>query len=305
METTKCPVCGRVCAEPTIIPSEMHVDCPRCGRYSTDGRFAAVQAHPEFPRLRMYLSAHLRQANERNELVRVAFDTWKTFAEGHAHTSVSRKLDMLLQLFCRRAVTGGQTVSLNVEDDFVLVDASGEVEMNWLTETLLEQKALESHGVSGSYVVTAKGWERNSPMDAGGVPGTCFVAMSFAEAFDPIYEVGIKPAIEASGLTVINVGKMEHNEVVTDVIHAEIRRAQVIVADVTSQRPNVYFEAGLALGLRRIVIWSCCVDEIEKVHFDTRQYSHVVWKDAADLRVKLEARIRGTIAIPVKQHDAR
>ncbi len=124
--------------------------------------------------------------------------------------------------------------------------------------------------------------------------------MAFDPSLDDAYATGIEPAIRATGLSVIRVDKVEHNGVVTDLIQAEIRRAQVTIADVTLQRQGVYFEAGLALGLGRIVIWSCREDEIKQVHFDTRQYSHVVWKDPADLRSKLETRIRATVTIPVK-----
>lgn len=46
------------------------------------------------------------------------------------------------------------------------------------------------------------------------------------------------------------------------------------------------------------VIWS--YRDLRNVHFDTRQYSHVVWTNPADLRTRLEARIRGTVPIPVR-----
>lgn len=208
---------------------------------------------------------------------------------------------MLLRLVCTRSPTVGKPVALD-PNDFVLLDAADVSEMNYLAEALLEQQVLKVSDPypHRSYTVTPKGWERLSPIDPGGVPGTCFVAMAFDKSLDDVYDAGIGPAVTASGLTVIRVDKVQHNGVVTDLIHAEIRRAQVIVADVTLQRQGVYFEAGLALGLGRTVIWCCREDEIKQVHFDTRQYSHVVWKDAADLRAKLEARIRSTVTIPVK-----
>jgi hypothetical protein len=43
------------------------------------------------------------------------------------------------------------------------------------------------------------------------------------------------------------------------------------------------------------VIWSCRADCIDHVHFDTRQFNHIVWNDAAELRVKLSNRIRAVI----------
>ena len=79
----------------------------------------------------------------------------------------------------------------------------------------------------------------------------------------------------------------------------EVRRAEVLVADVTLQREGVYFEAGFAIGFGRTVVWWCRADDMPNVHFDTRQYSHVEWKDSPDLRMKLQARVRATVSIPV------
>lgn len=296
-----CKVCDRADVETAGEGfSGATYECKRCGIYSINVRIGAVLNHSDFPGLRVYLSAHLRQASKHGEVVEVRPDNWKALAEGHAYTSVARKLDMLLEVFCKLSITGGKAVALNPTDDFVLVDASDVEEMHWLIEALVEQQALRDRVPVGFYEVTPKGWERNSPMYPGGVPGTCFVAMAFDTSLDDVYESGIKPAVEASSLKVIHVGKMPYNGIVTDLIHAEIRRAQVIVADVTLQRQSVYFEAGLAIGLGRMVIFSCREDEIKKVHFDTRQYNHVVWQDASDLRVKLGDRIRGTLTIPVR-----
>ena len=36
-------------------------------------------------------------------------------------------------------------------------------------------------------------------------------------------------------------------------------------------------------------------DQIDHVHFDTRQYNHIVYKNAEDLKVQLTNRIRATI----------
>jgi hypothetical protein len=64
---------------------------------------------------------------------------------------------------------------------------------------------------------------------------------------------------------------------------------------VTLQRSGVYFEAGFALGLPRTVIWTWRDDALKNVHFDTRQYSHVVWTEPTDLRTKLASSIKATV----------
>jgi nucleoside 2-deoxyribosyltransferase len=76
----------------------------------------------------------------------------------------------------------------------------------------------------------------------------------------------------------------------------EIHRAQFVVADVTLQRPGVYFEAGYAIALGKTVIWSCKENDFEKVHFDTRQYPHIVWETPEDLVRQLTEKLAYLVA---------
>ena len=59
------------------------------------------------------------------------------------------------------------------------------------------------------------------------------------------------------------------------------------MADVTQQRAGVYFEAGYALGLGLPVFWCVRKDDLDNVHFDTRQYNHIVWENEEDLAEQL------------------
>lgn len=82
-------------------------------------------------------------------------------------------------------------------------------------------------------------------------------------------------------------------------IVAEIRKSSFLIADFTGDRGGVYFEAGFAKGLGIPVIFSCKKGEwTDKLHFDTRQYNHIIWETPTDLAVKLQNRIAATI--PVK-----
>ena len=94
----------------------------------------------------------------------------------------------------------------------------------------------------------------------------------------------------------LRIDRVHHNEKICDKLIAEIRTSHFLIADVTLQRAGVYFEAGFAMGLGRPVIWTCRQDDMKNVHFDTRQYSHVVWTDPYDLRTKLADRIKATIS---------
>ena len=65
----------------------------------------------------------------------------------------------------------------------------------------------------------------------------------------------------------------------------------IVIADCTLQRPNVYFEAGFAMGLGRRLIWSCRASDIKDLHFDTRQYNFLAWENPSHLRRILADRL--------------
>ena len=114
---------------------------------------------------------------------------------------------------------------------------------------------------------------------------------------DTVYDEGIRAAVVTDcGFTVTLVERIEHNQNINDVIIAELRRCQFMVADFTGHRNGVYFEAGYVHALGREVIFTCRADDFhDKVHFDTRPYNHIRWQKAADLRDQLTARIRATV----------
>jgi hypothetical protein len=80
-----------------------------------------------------------------------------------------------------------------------------------------------------------------------------------------------------------------------DKVFGDIRRAPFLVADFTEHRNGVYLEAGFARGLGIPVIHTCRKDHLDKTHFDTAQFNHVVWSTAEELKTKLFHRIIASI----------
>ncbi|MGZ9189558.1 MAG: hypothetical protein ACXW39_05830 [Nitrospira sp.] len=115
-----------------------------------------------------------------------------------------------------------------------------------------------------------------------------------------VYKNGIARAIEKAGYKPFRIDEEEHVDRVDDRIIAEIRRSRFVVADFTSEpdkpRGGVYFEAGFAHGRGIPVIWTCREDMIDKqLHFDTRQFNHLVWSTSEDLCDRLKTRIEAVI----------
>jgi hypothetical protein len=134
-----------------------------------------------------------------------------------------------------------------------------------------------------------------------------FVAMWFSDEMELAFVDGIKPAILDTGYEVQRIDFKEHSNKIDDEIISEIKRSRFLVADftcgvvrstdhnVTIVRGGVYYEAGFAQGLGIPVIWTVRKDQIADVHFDTRQYNHIIWSTADELREKLYNRIAAVV----------
>lgn len=172
------------------------------------------------------------------------------------------------------------------------------------------------HGGEMSFELTVKGYQRLEVMSQRNTESsTAFVAMWFDDSLREAWEKGFEPAITDAGYNPVRVDQIEHIDRIDDRIIAAIRRSRFIVADFThgkfgtklppekcGARGGVYYEAGYAHGLGIHVIFTCRKDLIEHVHFDTRQYNHIVWENPDELRTALTARIAAVVGDgPLKQ----
>jgi nucleoside 2-deoxyribosyltransferase len=128
-----------------------------------------------------------------------------------------------------------------------------------------------------------------------------FIAMKFKD-MDNIYNA-IYRAVEDAHFIPLRIDKKEHTNQISNEIQYEISRSVLIVADVTGQNQGVYFEAGYAIGLNIPVIWTCNEKEINEIHFDTRQYNTILWKDEDDLYEKLKKRIIAVMGLRENQNQ--
>jgi hypothetical protein len=191
-------------------------------------------------------------------------------------------------------------VTLYPETDFTLIDCYNAAEFEWHIEWLKIEKLVFQTGESDDgpqLELSMAGWSRVQPAPRpGGIPGNCFVAMSFHPSMNEAFDLGIVKAVTDCGLpSPIRVDRKEHNEQITDNIIAGIRDAQFVIADFSRHPGGVYYEAGFARGLGRPVIHCCREEDFDNLHFDTKLINHVKWSDVPDLRHKLANRIKATI----------
>ena len=109
---------------------------------------------------------------------------------------------------------------------------------------------------------------------------SCFVMMPFAAPLGNYYDKIYKPAIEKAGLLPIRAD----NEIfgtgkIIDQIWSGINSACVLVAELTSRNPNVFYELGLAHALKKPVVLVSSNEE--DVPFDLH-HIRVIYYDVND-----------------------
>ena len=176
--------------------------------------------------------------------------------------------------------------------------------LNYLSERGLIEKLGVGWAGDGQVVdgcmLTVPGYERLASLDEANVESSkAFVAMWFDDSMNDAWERGFKKAIYEAGYEPIRIDQKEHVNKIDDEIIAEIRRARFVVADFThgdkGARGGVYYEAGFAHGQKIPVIFTCRADVFEELHFDTRQFNHIRWKEPEELKEKLTNRIAAVI----------
>lgn len=157
-------------------------------------------------------------------------------------------------------------------------------------------QATQTESPKIGFKISARGWE-HIQVSGASEASTGFVAMWFDDSMTPAWENGFYIAIRDAGYSPLRIDKKDHNNKIDDEIIASIRGARFVVADFTGQRGGVYYEAGFAGGLGKPVIWCVRDSDLESLHFDTRQFSHIVWSenDLPSLKQKLQSRIEATI----------
>lgn len=160
----------------------------------------------------------------------------------------------------------------------------------------LDQFSDPKDSFSLELIITPAGWAfLDDANKASILTNQVFVAMSFAEEMRSAWTLGIEPAIRNARFQPYQVDVKPHLDRIDNKIITEIKNSRFVVADVTMQRPGVYFEAGYAIGLGIPVFWCVREDDLNNVHFDTRQYNHIVWRHEQELAQQLQTFITAII----------
>ncbi len=128
-----------------------------------------------------------------------------------------------------------------------------------------------------------------------------FVLMPFKPDFDDVYKLGIKSACETDTAYCERVDEQKFEGSMLDRIYSQIRRADCIIADMSTQNPNVFYEVGYAHALGKKVI--LITQDGSDIPFDMKHYQHIIYNrgNISHLHDEIRSRIHWYLA---SEHDA-
>jgi hypothetical protein len=314
-EMDRCPLCRRPLDSPARVEdAAVRYHCRVCGRVALHESF---DPGPHDAVLHL-LSGWTRERTEAGEKeLTILPDDAPALADGItveailSLPAIPAKIDQniikLLKAVRRKSKYFGQEVALRSSSDYSLAylehfDESSEfrppilkllqqvIELGWL-------KHSTTPDASTRYELTVKGLQEIERFDRVIPDSTdAFVAMKFGDEFlDRAYHEGMAPAIRDCGYVPLQMAFLEHNNNIMDEMLGAIRRSRFLLADLTYQNQNVYFEAGFAQGLGIPVIYTCHEKSVQDIMFDTQHSNQIRWREIAELRVKVKNRILATI----------
>ena len=129
-----------------------------------------------------------------------------------------------------------------------------------------------------------------------------FVVMGANEDLRPLYEEGIASAIKDNALRPYLMVKNEPEKEITDEILARLESARLVIADMTYEKPNCYYEVGYAHAKGKKVIFCARADHDPrrtgrqekdmKIHFDLDSHRFSFWQTGEWSRLRMELRDR-------------
>ena len=121
------------------------------------------------------------------------------------------------------------------------------------------------------------------------IPHTVFPVLPFSKDYGDVKD-SFKASCSEAGLELRGTEEEETTERIIPRILDGIRRAAIVIADVSEARPNVYYEIGLAQGMRREVILTARSGTV--LPFDVTDIPVIFWDSQRTLKEQLTRRLQ-------------
>ena len=123
------------------------------------------------------------------------------------------------------------------------------------------------------------------------LPAEAFVVMKFGGIYDVIFLEVIKPVCAEFGLKAVRGDEVYTNGPILNDITNSIRRASVVIADITPDNANVYYEVGFSHAISKPTILLCDKAR-ERLPFDLSGFRTIMYENSIAGKPDVEERLR-------------
>ena len=126
-----------------------------------------------------------------------------------------------------------------------------------------------------------------------------FVAMPFDKKLDDVFHYGIQNAVNRAGFLCERADQISFTGDILDLIKRRIKKASLLIADLTTTNPNVYLEVGYAWGLGKPTV--LIAQDVQELKFDVKGQKCIIYSGIRELEEKLSEELLGLRQ--KKRHD--
>ena len=119
----------------------------------------------------------------------------------------------------------------------------------------------------------------------------CFVVMQFTDEYNTLYVEVIKPVCEEFGYQVIRADEFYSSGLIIEDIMRSIQQTSLVIAEITPDNPNVFYEVGYAHGTHKPTIL-LCDKKREKLPFDVAGFRTIFYENSIGGKSAVEDQLR-------------
>ncbi|MBP1936073.1 hypothetical protein [Paenibacillus sediminis] len=255
-------------------------------------------SHAKKRQLFPIISAYIREMTDRDELVKLSMDDLETIANSpNIPMTIEEKGSRLLQYMYRHSKGPGEPVVIQpLAHSYNLTYSPNLQELVYIIDQLRNDQFIVREGMT--FKLTDKGWSEAAARAGGRKLKPCSVLLGDDHELSAQWSEQVLPRIEQCGYQPILVNHSNKTNRDND-FTKQISESKLIIADLTSHSPEVYFAAGYALGMNIPVIFTVKRSHLDQV-IPSHQIRPLAWDTAEELAAMLQQKLSYHLSSLVK-----
>ncbi|MNH81132.1 hypothetical protein D3C73_334930 [compost metagenome] len=284
-----------------IVPIESHGDfdrfigchCSPDGYYSLmRSSYNPIQAfsHVQKRQILPVISAYIREKTDLDLKVNLTLEGLDSIVNSpEIPVTIEDKGTRLLLYLYRHSEGAGHPVTIRpLSSCYNLTYSPNLQELVYIIDKLREEELIAREG--GTFKLTEKGWSEASARSGGRKLKSCYVLLPDHDTLRASWTEKILPRLEQCGYLprLIHESWSDNRDTPPSEI---VSNSKLVIADITSHSPAVYFAAGIAEGLNIPVIWTVKHSESNPIAVPSNHIRPMIYDLEEELAAMLQQKL--------------